>query len=72
MPSSLSFRLESDPSIYGYRHLLKTIDKNYGCNDTEQVNIPKTIFYRPKCFHVVLRLFGSYKYRFVLHSIIVN
>ena len=27
MPSSLSFRLESDPSIYGYRHLLKKVEK---------------------------------------------
>ena len=27
MSSSLSFRLESDPSIYGYRHLLKKVEK---------------------------------------------
>ena len=27
MSFSLSFRLESDPSIYGYRHLLKKVEK---------------------------------------------
>ena len=27
MSSSLSFRLESDPSIYGYRHLFKKVEK---------------------------------------------
>ena len=70
MSFSLSFRLESDPSIYGYRHLLK-VEKTMDAM-TLSNNTPKTIFYRPKCFHLLIRLFGSYKYRFVLHSIMVN
>ena len=37
MSPSLSLRPKSDPSIYGYRRLLKKVEKNYGCNDTKHV-----------------------------------
>ena len=59
MSSSLSLRPESDPSIHGYRHFLKKVEKIMDEMTLSMLTSQRKYF---KCFHLLFRLFGSYKY----------
>ena len=68
----LNLRADSDPFVYGCKHLLKKVEKTKQANTLSTLTSQRQDFADLDYFIFWLDFFGSNKYRFVMHSFIAN